>query len=425
MTYIRKILLSFLLIMLFCPATKAAEAASGGIEERGEYAGSKKLSPLLYPKRLGEEERALDRSIRLTESEPPERETGEGISIDLRTPDDLYTPLSPGLSQPVRMQVFLNAFRLDLLPGIATKLKDIAEKTTFKELRVLQCSSIKFNRLFPTIRELFADNKIHQLIYTADAAGVQTPAAARRGAAELLRSPTARRAAVPSGTPGREGFMIEAELEEAKDIEDFLYKTEIKLEQEEDTRFFREYEREIEGFGLTTTRAFVRLPDDVTSIHRQFEALSEPDKESIRAISFADSSLDDSILEKIAEGLLSLPNLGILDLSSIPITKDSFSTLKRILEKVSFVNITMTELIEDLFEEEGFAQYLEEDVDQIKKLIWLPLEERDLTPQIEELEGKYREVVREAHQVFGKISRVLDHLEERQEAQKMTLKNLG
>ncbi|MDP3935780.1 MAG: hypothetical protein Q8Q56_02175 [Alphaproteobacteria bacterium] len=417
------------LLTLFSVSHTSAASAGELVITADRAAEGFVLSPLLYSARSeAEKSPALEgiHSILLIE-ESLGTERGEyPLSI---TPDSLYESLPADLSRPVRTQISLNAFRIDLLPGIATKLEDIAEKTMFEELCILQCSSIKFNRLFPTIRELFKQKKIHRLIYTADADGVQTPAAARRGMEELLRSPTTRRTSVPAGTPGREGSAIaveEPKVLAAADVREFLYKTEIKLEQTEDGRVSEEYNAEIRDFGLTRTTAFIRLPDEIEAIRRKVEDLSETDKDVIRAISFADTSLDDSTLEGIADLLLDLPNLKILDLSSTPITEDSYPVIKRILakESIAFVNITMTELVEHLFEDDGFVQSLEENVDHVKKLIWLPLEERDLTPQIAGLEEKYREAVRGAHQTFGRITRVLDHLEEREETQEMTRKIL-
>lgn len=378
------------------------------------------LFPLIEKsERGGELERTSCIKLAALDLPKDEEKDEKYVTIDLKTPDDLYVPLPPSLSQPVCTKMFLNSFRLDLLSGIAIKLKDIAKQTTFRELSILQCSSIKFNLLFPTIRELFVSKKIYRLIYTADAAGVQTPAAALRGAEELLRSSTARGVSIPKGTPGREGYMIEA-----ADIRDFLCKTERKLKQVEDTRLFDECGDEIRRFGLTATSAFVRLPDEVGPFCESLGTLSDSD--AIHIISFADSSLDDLTFEKITDHLLEFSNLNILDLSATPITRDSYPALMRILEKesIAFVNLTMTELIEKLFEEDGIVQYLEGNVDLVKKLIWLPLEERDLTPQIERLEEKYRNAMKEAHGTFRKISRVITYFEERQETQKITRKIL-
>lgn len=391
------------------------------------------LSPLLYPARPETEKTAvLERghSICLTDAS---LETARGalLRIDIETPDALYRPLPVDLSGSVLIftQIFLNAFRLDLLPGISAKLEEIAQKGTFEELSILQCSSIKFNRLFPTIRDLFQKKKVHKLIYTADADGIQTPAAARRGMEELLGSSAAQRVTVPSGTPGREGFAIVQEKPrvQVKNVRDFFSEAGKQLAQTEADRVSKEYQTEISDFELTRTTAFIRLPDEIAAIRHKFEDFSEEKKSVIRVISFADTSLDNSTLAESLDLLLSLPKLKILDLSSVSITEDSYFAVKRILtqESIVFVNITMTELVEKLFEDDGFVQYLGENIDHIKKLIWLPLEERDLIPQIAKLEEKYREVVERTHRKVYRISKVLDYLEQRRETQEMTRQILG
>ncbi len=300
----------------------------------------------------------------------------KNIVLHPTTLSSILTDLGP--DAPVNVNILIKEFRTYSLDSLILTLENISKKVPIKRLELLECSSIKFNKIFPIIKRLWDTNKLREILYSAYSV---SQVSGRRSLGELEESTES--AASPL-TPGALPIKVER-------LQTFVEKVEDQIERCEDIQFSELWKKhstqhpelelaELEALQITSYRNLAFWdegdPSSSSSVRDPVEWVrslaQDEDKARIKHIRLFGEHVNDQSIELIIPELLKYPNLRIIDLHGADLSTESKSNIFKLLkqESVQFVDMTKMPFGESVFKDRLLVKELQAE-NLLHKLIFL------------------------------------------------------
>lgn len=283
----------------------------------------------------------------------------------------------------VSIRSVLSAIRIASLGFFCDLLDEIDRKKSLVEICLIEGSSRKFNIIFPTLKKIYDKHAL-----TGDVINIiySTTSGSQRAYEQLYTlksaSPISRTKLGSVAGCNPKGFSSPSTNEvpikscEARDISDFaqtMSSLVIKKEKEDRKKEFTWCTEKygVPNFGIESHRDIAEISLADEDVLFWLDGIEN--KEEIKLISFSQAGINDRDVDNIAEKLTAFTNLAVLDVSFNSLTLECAESISRLLERVKFINVTNTDLMEDYGQgESNLISYLRtnDQEDLVWKIIW-------------------------------------------------------